>query len=93
MAYLLVYYNKKVSAVVAILMGGQPKCMQTNIDKSICLICDTRTPDTALYILFECDALSDVRNRKLKACNKRSVSQYIFTEVLRTVCSQEMKNI
>ena len=46
-------------------MGGQPKCMQRNIDKRICLICDTRTPDTALHILLECNALSDVRNVNL----------------------------
>ena len=58
--------TNKISAVVSVLMGGQPKGLQCNLQFKICKLCDTRTADSPQHILLECDALKATRDPKME---------------------------
>ena len=58
-------YNQ-VTAIMAIMMGGQPRAMQRNFDKKPCNICDARLADNPLHILFDCTALCNIRCEKIQ---------------------------
>jgi len=50
-----------VSSIIAVMSGEQPKFFQCNFKSNVCLLCDKRSNDNALHILFECEALDAVR--------------------------------
>ena len=56
---------KQVTAVMAVLMGGQPRSMQRNFDKRLCQTCGARMVDDALHVILDCTALSCVRQQNL----------------------------
>ena len=61
---------KKVSAVMSILMGDQPRGLQI-FDQVRCQICNDHKVDSSFHVLFECVTLEDTRNPllyKLYAC-------------------------
>ena len=56
---------KKVSAVIAIACGTQPKgmyCTTTNT----CVLCTRRAPDSPEHILFWCEVLSQIRDNHMQ---------------------------
>ena len=55
------YLRRQISAVLAVLMGGQPRGMQCNFSSSICSLCSGRESDSAGHILFQCEGLRDIR--------------------------------
>ena len=55
----------KISAVMAILMGNQPRGLQCNFNNKLCRLCSLRDLDSAKHILFTCDSLGEYRNLKL----------------------------
>ena len=52
---------RKVSCVFAILCGRQPVGLQRNFSSSICKLCTNSCRETSLHVLFECDALNNIR--------------------------------
>ena len=56
-----VTYTRRISAVVAVLTGCQPKGLQCNIGRTFCNICDKRAIDNSLHVLLKCDALNVLR--------------------------------
>ena len=52
----------KVSSVIALLQGCQPKGMIRNISQRYCLLCNNSSLDGPVHILFECDALKVTRD-------------------------------
>ena len=54
-------FHRSVSAVVSVLLGSQPKGIQSNIGIKLCKLCDKRQPDDATHALFACDGLTPVR--------------------------------
>ena len=60
------YLVYKISAVMAVLMGNQPKGFQCNFRNKFCSMCPNRQLDSPKHILFECDALSNLRSTKLR---------------------------
>ena len=65
---------KHVCSVVSVIAGAQPKPFQCNFDEYLCFMCTDFARDSAEHILFECDALSDLRNIYL--CKMRFVMPY-----------------
>ena len=61
---------KQVAAVMAIIMGGQPKAMQRNFDKTLCQICNSRMADNSCHVIFDCSALNSVRMKHLQIIYK-----------------------
>ena len=55
------YMFKKVSAVLSVLMGDQPRGLQI-FDQLRCQICHDYKVDCAFHVLFECVTLEDIRN-------------------------------
>ena len=55
------HLKRKVSCVVAVLLGGQPRGIQRNIDHKICKICYLRAAEDPAHILFKCPALAAKR--------------------------------
>ena len=53
---------KQVCSVVSVVSGSQPKPFQCNFNSHICSMCTDYTRETAEHIIFECTALSYVRN-------------------------------
>ena len=51
-----------VSAVIAILMGGQPKGLQCNFANWPCRLCSSGASDSPSHILFECTGLQESRH-------------------------------
>ena len=51
---------KKVSAVMSVLMGDQPRGMQI-FDQVRCQICNDHKIDSSFHVLFECETLEDIR--------------------------------
>ena len=51
---------KKVSSVIAVLMGTQPSGLQRNHGSSCCGLCGTEN-ENSIHILFECDKLNTFR--------------------------------
>ena len=70
---------KQVSAVMAVIMGSQPSSMQRNFDHKFCQLCDGRASDNVLHVLFNCEALAPVRDRKLNAMYNSMPSAMINT--------------
>ena len=60
------YLILKISAVLAVCMGCEPKGLLCNFGKKLCDLCDQRQLDNPKHILFECNALMDYRNSKLQ---------------------------
>ena len=61
---------KKVSAVLSVLMGDQPRGIKI-FDQARCQICNDNKIDCSFHVLFECITLEDIRNPllyKLYAC-------------------------
>ena len=56
-----VLYYKKVAAVLAILMGGQPSGLQRNYGRGSCKLCNIHGAETIEHILFECCILESYR--------------------------------
>ena len=55
----------KISSVLAVLMGNQPKGLQCNLRQRMCKLCSNRSLDSTKHILFECDSLAMYRNTHL----------------------------
>ena len=56
------YLSIKISSIVSILMGSQPKRMMCNFDSIYCNLCNIRNKETSVHILFECEGLSTIRD-------------------------------
>ena len=58
------HLTHKASALIAVLMGVQPRTMQRNLDGKSrgCGLCMRRIEETCVHVLFECEALNRVRN-------------------------------
>ena len=54
--------SRQISIIMAISMGIQPWCMQHNFEKRICQICLTYDNDSPTHVLFECPALTQIRD-------------------------------
>ena len=54
-------YLKKAAAVVAVLMGGQPKGLQCNFNSDTCKLCTDHALDNPTHVLFDCKALEEDR--------------------------------
>ena len=52
-------FTKKVSAVIAVMCGAQPRGMHCAMN--ICALCASRQPDGPEHVLFMCEALSLLR--------------------------------
>ena len=52
----------KISAVMAVLMGNQPKGLQCNFNNKLCRLCSVRDIDSAKHIIFTCDSLREHRD-------------------------------
>ena len=57
---------KKVSCVLAVLSGTQPRKLQRNFSASICKLCVNSCRETSLHILFECTALNATREKLMR---------------------------
>ena len=56
--------TRKIAAVLAVLMGGQPRGLQCNVGKKLCGICSIRDRDCADHVLFRCSEMVDIREKK-----------------------------
>ena len=56
----------KVSAVVAVIMGSQPKRLQCNFRHKLCRLCDLRIKDTPLHTLMSCTQHTEKRDHHLR---------------------------
>ena len=56
---------KKISAVMSVLMGNEPKGLQCFRVHNLCGLCSLRETDSSEHILFRCEALAELRNTKL----------------------------
>ena len=56
---------KQISCLMAIVMGGQPRGLQRNFDKSKCKLCSANCKEDPQHIIFNCNELQEVRNTKL----------------------------
>ena len=54
--------NVYVRALMAILMGGQPKSLQCNFNCNICKLCSSGATESPAHVLFACPALQDTRD-------------------------------
>ena len=61
---------KQVAAIMAIIMGGQPRSMQKNFDKKLCQICNSRMADNSCHVIFDCRALNSVRTKHLERISR-----------------------
>ena len=52
-----------VSALMAVLMGGNPKTLQCNHSSIICRLCETSSLEIPAHFLFACPTLEDTRRR------------------------------
>ena len=52
-----------VSALMAVLMGGNPKTLQCNHNSIICRLCESSSLESPAYVLFACPTLEDTRGR------------------------------
>ena len=59
------YLTYKISAVLAICMGNQPRGLQCNFNRKLCYLCHQRQLDSPKHILFQCDAFEIFRISKL----------------------------
>ena len=57
------FLHKYVSAVLSVLMGGQPRFFGCNFERSFCKICSTDEVDTPAHVLFKCETLVEIRDR------------------------------
>ena len=55
-------YYRKVSSIIAIICGSQPKFYQCNFNSKLCQLCCDRQTETAIHVLFECPRLYIDRN-------------------------------
>ena len=60
------HLGKYASAVMAVLLGGQPSGLQCNFKGLSCLLCDSREKDDKKHVLLYCEALSYKRNSYLQ---------------------------
>ena len=58
---------KETSSIMAIIMGGQPCKLQRNFDSKTCKLCSENSKDDLTHVLFNCLALSELRNLHLYA--------------------------
>lgn len=57
---------RKVASVMALLMGGQPRALQRNIEGRRCRICETLENDDSVHVLFICSSLHKIRGPSWK---------------------------
>ena len=57
-------YNQ-VSSVVAVMLGTQPTKLLCNLGSKLCQLCSNRSADKAEHILFQCEALSQIRHEHI----------------------------
>ena len=60
------YLIYKISALLSVCMGNEPKGMICEFRRRLCFLCNTRQPVSPKHILFECESLSSARSSKLK---------------------------
>ena len=53
--------TRKVSALMALLLGGQPTGLQRNIEGKRCQLCYSDTNDDVVHVLWACQALDKCR--------------------------------
>ena len=70
----------KVSTVVSLLLGTQPKGIGRNFGRSCCNLCEHRSFDNTEHILFECPSLINERD-KLWNILMASVPQRMIIEI------------
>ena len=63
----LPHLYKSISAVMAVLMGGQPSGLQRNFDRKLCQICCDRVEDNAIHVILSCNALTSLRDTLLRS--------------------------
>ena len=54
-------YVKRVSCVLAVMMGTEPQCFQCNLNCKVCRLCCGNRRDNALHVLYECPQLLSTR--------------------------------
>ena len=54
-------YVKRVSCVMAVMMGTEPQCFQCNFNCKVCRLCCANKRDNALHVLYECPQLLSTR--------------------------------
>ena len=60
------YLIYKISALLSVCMGNEPKGMKCEFRRRLCFLCNTRQPASPKHILFECESFSSTRSSKLK---------------------------
>ena len=60
------YLIYKISALLSVCMGNEPKGMKCDFKRRLCFLCDARQAASPKHILFECDIFSSARTSKLK---------------------------
>jgi hypothetical protein len=81
------YLTRYVSCVLAVLLGGQPKGLQSNFGKSACRLCILNRKDTAQHILFECPSLEPAYSAEWR--NVLLSMPYAMAETLRNANSRD----
>ena len=61
LAKMFPHLNVKISSIFSILMGCQPKFMMCNFQSSQCKLCNSRSKDDGIHILFDCEGLTMTR--------------------------------
>ena len=54
-------YVKRVSCVMAVMIGTEPQCFQCNFNCKVCRLCCGNKRDNALHVLYECPQLLSTR--------------------------------
>ena len=54
-------YVKRVSSVLAVMMGTEPQCFQCNFNCKVCRLCCGNKRGNALHVLYECPQLLSTR--------------------------------
>ena len=54
--------TSKISCIMSLLFGCQPKTLQRNFDSKFCKLCTNQHIENAQHILFECSAYESVRS-------------------------------
>ena len=59
--FLVGIHLKRVSCVMAVMMGTEPQCFQCNFNCKVCRLCYGNKRDNALHLFYECPQLLSTR--------------------------------
>ena len=80
---------KETSAVMAVLLGGQPRGMQINIEQSRCNLCSQNENETNIHVLLKCTRLNLERTsllRELKTSMPTAMAEDVNSMLPSQVC-------